>query len=552
MSQSSGTTMTGYRIRIVRQSASPIEHSLEDGRSVFVGESDSCGIQVKGEGVANIHCLIDVDGEDVFIQDWASDAGTKVNGDAIEDKTPIQTGDSVAIGSVTLVLAGGPSPAAKESSDNSSPRLESETKPREESVGMEHLGYDEEPATSTAVEEPEAVSQQPVVMPATGRLSDSFESASSELPDQTTVEAQGFPMTDDGFDAGDSLLPEAIDGAGDDDLNDAEPDSLPIENETEDAFDSIDDFGANSLTADDLDWDPAGIEDDEIDPEIVQLLKSEIEDLRLQLAERDELISTMERVNEDHESTADSASSQTFDSAAASDELVTRVDDLLAELAEHDERVETLQELLQTAEIQNQAEREERNCLETWVGEIEQRIGERESEWQAESDALRERLDATCEQRDQLQQQLHAASKRLGDGADVDAAPDETLQKLQQQNADLQASLEQSHKQCASLTRQIERLQTEEPESLQEERAVLAKEKADVSRMRFELSKQLQEIGEAPVRDDHPDREFAYKLQTLREHLREIHEEEKCEREQRGESLFGRISGLWKRVDDRY
>ena len=229
-----------------------------------------------------------------------------------------------------------------------------------------------------------------------------------------------------------------------------------------------------------------------------------------------------------------------------------RVEDLLAELAEHDERVSTLQELLQMAEIQNQAEREERNCLETWVGEIEQRIGERESEWQAEQDALRGRLESVAEERDQFQQQLHAAAKRYGEASVGQVDPDETLQKLQKQNAELQTALEDAQKQLVGLNRQIEHQKTEEPESLQNERAELAQEKAASSRMRFQLSKQLQDIGDVSDAKDQPDREFAYKLQTLREHLREIHEEEKIEREQKGESLFGRISNLWKRVDDEY
>ena len=104
----------------------------------------------------------------------------------------------------------------------------------------------------------------------------------------------------------------------------------------------------------------------------------------------------------------------------------------------------------------------------------------------------------------------------------------------------------------ASLNRRIESMKSEEPVSLQAERAELAQEKAAASRIRFQLSKQLQDIGEVPDAKDQPDREFAFKLQTLREHLREIHEEEKHEREQKSESLLGRISNLWKRVDDEY
>jgi hypothetical protein len=311
-----------------------------------------------------------------------------------------------------------------------------------------------------------------------------------------------------------------------------------------------DDFASNHLTAEDLDWDPTTFEDDQVDAEIVQLLKSEIEDLRIQLAERDEQLAEMEGQEPSVPGERDINGAAGFGGEFDSTELVGRVDDLLSELSEHDERVSTLQDLLQMAEIQNQAEREERNCLETWVGEIEQRIGERESEWQAETDGLRDRLDSVSEERDQFQRQLHAAAKRYGQASVDQVVPDETLQKLQKQNAELQAALEDAQKQVASLNRRIEQVQTEDSESLRAERAELAQEKAATSRMRFQLSKQLEDIGGVPEAKDQPDREFAFKLQTLREHLREIHEEEKHEREQKGESLFGRISHLWKRVDD--
>jgi chromosome segregation ATPase len=228
------------------------------------------------------------------------------------------------------------------------------------------------------------------------------------------------------------------------------------------------------------------------------------------------------------------------------------VDDLLDELAEHDERVSTLQELLETAEMQNQAEQEERNCLETWVGEIEKRIGQRESEWQAEQDSLRERLEEAIEQRDQFQQQLHAAAKRFGNGVTSEVVPDEALKKLQTENAELREQAELATKKSTALAKQLKRFENENSDSIQAERAELAKQKAEVSRLRFQLSKQLQELDQAPPAKDQPDREFAYKLQTLRDHLREIHEEEKKEREAKGESLLTRISGLWKRVDEEF
>ena len=95
-----------------------------------------------------------------------------------------------------------------------------------------------------------------------------------------------------------------------------------------------------------------------------------------------------------------------------------------------------------------------------------------------------------------------------------DVVPDETLQRLQKMNGELQAELERVLKENASLTRQVTRLETEEPEDIQGLRAELAQEKASVSRMRFQLSKQLQDIdaSEMPSPKDQPDKEFAFKL----------------------------------------
>ncbi|MEO1615349.1 MAG: FHA domain-containing protein [Planctomycetota bacterium] len=616
MNQSTNASLSGYRIRFTRQNSSTVEHPLENGRSVFIGTGDSCGIQIEGEGVAAIHCLLDVEEQEISVQDWASESGTIVNGEAIEDKKIIENGDIVRLGTVTFELLG---QRAQKVEEELPP-----AEPREESVGMESLGIEPEPeevpkAETPDTELPAAPVMQPVVQVPANRLSEMLGQSPALPKPPATEDAEandhlqerqaceitepldtGFGFeepkfaapVEDALDAhaayssseevtapihpavedltntpigaeeegvlaeldeafNESPEPEsdafsrATDpaasdtSASDTSASDTSASDESVEEEPEHAFSS-------ALTAEDLDWDPECL-DEEIDPEIVQLLKNEIEDLRIQISERDEQISML-RESEDegsHEAPISSAE-------IGSTDLVSRVDDLLAELEEHDEKVGTLQELLQSAEIQNHAEREERNCLETWVGEIEQRIGERESEWQAEVDALRVRLEEACEERDLAQRKVHAATQRYGQSSETDVIPDDTLVKLQEQNAKLQEELEASRKDCLSLTNQLERSQTEEPDTLQEERAQLAKEKAAVSRMRFELSKQLQDLGEAPVAKDQPDREFAYKLQTLRAHLKEIHEEERSEREQKGESLFGRISGLWKRVEDKY
>lgn len=550
-----------FSLSIQRQSASAIEQSLDDGRSVFIGKTPSCGIQVKGQDVADIHCLIDVDGEEAFIQDWASKVGTLVNGQIVEDKTAIKEGDRIQIGAVELlVVINAQAKQTLDAAASTPPKVE----PREESVGMEHLGLSLEKAEeSVAPQEPPVSLEPPAVRlsESVNRLSDTI--AENRIQDDELIEEDHLQNFDPAQVINEAKLAEAHSVASN--VEQSSEGVMELCNQAassnSDSLEMLDDpsdpWGDTSenagLSAADLDWDPAEIDDDQVDAEIVQLLKSEIEDLRIQVAERDEQLAELSGMPTSADDDSQHGRSQHSDSDEfGSVDLVQRVDDLLAELEEHDERVATLQELLQVSEIQNQAEQEERNCLEQWLNEIEKRIGDRDAEWQAEQDSLRERLVAVSQERDQTQQQLHAAAQRYGGVDEADVVADDTLKTLQQQNAKLQSDLEETRKQLAHSAKQAERLENEEPPELQQMRAELAKEKAAVSRLRFQLSEKLQDITDIPDPKDQPDREFAYKLQTLREHLREIHEEEKVEREEKGESLLGRISGLWKRVDNEY
>lgn len=509
MSQSSPPTKCEFYLLIERKSASTIKHTLDPGRSVFLGRSDSCGVQISGEGVAEIHCLIDVDGNGVAIQDWASESGTRVNGQLVEDRFELSSGDRIQLGEVAIQLLSDQresvEPVAATPSDSEA-MDDAESTCRESSIDqdktVESLPAESHAASPESLIDTETHSAHSLQPPVVSDPIDKFE---------------GWPES-----ASDRSEPTAEE--------DLDPEGL-------------DEIVGNSRDADLDDWE---IGDEEtFDAETVNLLKSEIEDLRIQLATRDEQIALLSA-----EAGGESLVPNGQSVSEHSEDLVARMDSMLAEMAEHDERVLILQELLETAELQNQAEKEERNCLENWLGEIEQRIAQRESEWKAETDGLRERLEDACKERDLVQKQLQDVAKRYN----APQAAGETLERLQQQNASLQEELEKARREAAALHSQVENASNAEPEVLQEERAQLAKERADISRLRFQLSKQLSEINETEVPEakDQPDREFAHRLRTLREHLREIHEEEKEQREVKGESLFGRISGLWKRVDDEY
>jgi len=288
-------------------------------------------------------------------------------------------------------------------------------------------------------------------------------------------------------------------------------------------------------------WGPATDGDRQYDQETVDLLKAEIDDLRAVLAERDSQIEELSLPGVDR-------SGETTNTDQQSAALQQRIDHLLTEAAEQDERFTIVHDLLEAAELTNQAEADERQAFEAWVGEIEHRIGQRESEWQAQLAAARGRLQAAEKQRDQLQHQLREVASRFG-AQDVYR---ETLDKLQTQNSQLQDDLEVARTQHARVQQQLDNLQNREAEDIQQERALIAKERAAVSRLRFELSRKLSEFEQTAEPKTPVDQELALRVQALRSHLREIHQQEQQAREQKGESLFTRLSGLWKRVDDEY
>ncbi|MCG8649063.1 MAG: hypothetical protein MI861_04485, partial [Pirellulales bacterium] len=240
----------------------------------------------------------------------------------------------------------------------------------------------------------------------------------------------------------------------------------------------------------------------------------------------------------------DSAAAAGSATAEDSDAVLARMQELIDEANRSDERVALLEEMLYVAEEAKRFEEEERAQLETWVGDIENRVSQREEEHRAELDALRQRLEESNQQRDQLQVHLRQAAAAGGRAPEHYEA---TLENLQQQNAELQERAAAIEKENHLLKRKVEQQAEEQENLLREERVNLAKEQAKVSRMRFELSNQVADIDQMPKTENSLDKETAHKIRTLREHLREIHEQEKQEAKEA--SLATRLARLWKRVE---
>ena len=278
-----------------------------------------------------------------------------------------------------------------------------------------------------------------------------------------------------------------------------------------------------------------------------ELLRDEIESLTVELAERDQQVAMLKQQVEsggDMEET---------------NRLVVRMEELLDELQSSDDRIRTFEELLRASDDATQAEQEERQQLEAWVVQIEDRVTAREEEAKAETERLNSRV------RDLLAQQKHqehvlekALEQRTTDGGSSDSS-DELVQSLQAQIRDMQAKWEQSQEQCDQLATQRSlapdgsdsQTVAELKQRIMQLETDASRERAEVARERAELAK-LQSELEQQCRTTTPDSDAEIRLKAMRDHLREIHSEEEVEREQRRQqSLGGRIANLFTRIESR-
>ncbi len=410
------TKNASFTIVAVGNDGTEVRYDLHANEGVFVGRSGNCGFKLPDVSIADIHCRIEFEAGKMWIQDWMSNGGTRVNGESIWTKVEIPDGAQIRIGEHTLSFINNDSDALPE-------------------------------------------------------VQDSFESDAAS-PSETP---------DDLFD---------LDVEFFDDLGDANPDS-----------------------------------------EVVGIMQAELEQLRAELAVRD--------ADQYRESDADRCDP----SSAQSDDVLTRMQELIDEADKSDERVAILEELLHAAEDANRAEQEERAQLEAWVGDIETRIGQREDEHAAEMELVRSRLDDSVSQQENLQQRLQSAASS-GNGSQQ---YEETLEELQRNHQQLQDKLQEVQTENLTLQKRIDQSGDSHELMLREERAKIAQEQAKVSRLRYELTEKLAAIEELPKSESATDQEATSRIQTLRQHLREIHAQE--QEEERNAPLTTKLARLWKRVE---
>jgi hypothetical protein len=228
-----------------------------------------------------------------------------------------------------------------------------------------------------------------------------------------------------------------------------------------------------------------------------------------------------------------------------SERMMQRMRQLIDEANRAEERVLLLEEMLHAAEDCNRAEAEERTHLMAWVGDIEKRIGQREQEQRAEADVLRRRLKESQNEVKRLQGKIKQFATSQTDSAPVNV--DSSLDELQERNHALENRLAESERIQRELHSKLDNQGEANEVALREERAKLAKESAEVSRMRFEFAQRLKEDEAIPPSGTNQ------RLQgLLDEHRREL-KKMSAEREQESTTLTGRLRGLWTRVDqDKY
>jgi chromosome segregation ATPase len=233
--------------------------------------------------------------------------------------------------------------------------------------------------------------------------------------------------------------------------------------------------------------------------------------------------------------------------------LVGRLEELLDELEQSDRRIREMEQLLRGSDEAAQAEREERRHIENWVSDIEQRVLQREEEMSAQTQTLQNRLQQACRERSEFEERMRQYALAAG-SSDVSR---QELERLREKNHELGQQMGALQETCDQLKRELQQAQnaanagqaTGASPDVREEQVRLAQEKALLARQQVELASMRSELERVAQPQQRPGRDIDNRMRAFREHLREIHEEEKIVQSERG--LASRLSQLWRRLEGR-
>ena len=278
-------------------------------------------------------------------------------------------------------------------------------------------------------------------------------------------------------------------------------------------------------------------EDETSENATIELLRAEIEHLQAALAQQDA------RLLNDLSDAQEAATAAPTATDGTADLVLGRMQELIEEANRSDERAAMLEELLLAAEVANAAEVEERRQLEAWIDDIEQRLAQRDAEHQAEVEALQQRLTQAGQIHERLIQQLRQAT------ANPSAPPfDPTyLEQLQHDYQQSQQELAESKRECAKLQQRLSQLAEEPQQAVREDRVRLAEEHKQNTNLKLELASKRNTVAGSSEPERHPRANADQRIQALRDHLLQIHEQE--QQAASTMSLAGRLKRLWQRID---
>jgi hypothetical protein len=302
------------------------------------------------------------------------------------------------------------------------------------------------------------------------------------------------------------------------------------------------------------------------------LLQEEIERLENELRLRDEALAESGR-----------SSSTVTTAADESVELQQRVDEMKCELSSRDESIALLLEQIRLFEEAEEASRAEWEQLSSWVTEVERRVDRRDTASQdIQLELETERNQATAQrlgfekdrraweaQRDALEEENERLRGWIAQLANhTEAAPDAAYAALEAENRRLRETchtLVRASAEAADATRLRAQLQAAQ-QQVDELRKELSQANDDRERERMEAEAALaalrNQLAVASIKTaEEPPKAAAVavaaaapedpgvlsvdeRIRALRQHLVDIHERERAERNQK--SLGARISRLWR------
>jgi len=525
--------------------ARPAVYRLEDNSSAIVGSDATCRIRLENEQIEPRHVMIRLDQGDVFVSDWFTDSGTRLNGVRLQEPTQIQPTDRVGIGNLELQIVVHPVGHTVNPNDPtaSATPMESAAAPIPQNRQPLPVALADNPNESRADNpDPDPLSQPATVDPDVIQAASSSDTA---LPSDTDTPETRVTQSNEVLDQSECGAAEAgaeqfVESAYQAALDDAETRIQKLEQEL--AF-------LQSLAPEVAAHDEFAAEELELLREERVLLQNELELKEQEIAELQQQTDRPDPCDEPSETLR----------------LVQRLEDLLEELQQADQRVLGLEELLRISDEACQAERETHQRVEEWISQLEQRVSDRDQEWLAREEKLHEKL-RTSQQRvklceDKLREHIEAAQD--GDRSDdrqSAAVCEKQIVLLQQQQRELQDQLESAREQNSLLEQQLHALQDSQADleeldqlrnRLRASELEIAEQNARLFRQRAEYERTLEQLG-APSTGPQPlenDSDNLLKLREFRNHLKEIHQQEKQQRQET--SLASRISRLWNRLDRR-